>query len=261
MSGGRTTEDARGRITAAPAPVPVDVGVVAAMSVEVGYLLDRLTNVRQYQGPRHSVVEGECGGKLVAVLVAGMGREAARLGAELLIEGHRPRWLLSAGFAGALDPGLRRNEIVIASEVLDLEGRRFSIDVAVPSQPLGARVRAGRLLTVDRIIRTAAEKAELRRAFGADVVDMETASVAALCSERSVRFLSIRVVSDEAGIDLPPEVASLMTQSGSYRVGAALRAIWSRPSSLKDFLGLHLQAQESADRLAEFVAGAIDRLP
>ena len=66
-----------------------------------------------------------------------------------------------------------------------------------------------------------------------------TAGVAAVCSERSVRFLSIRVVSDDAGVDLPAEVATLMTKSGSYRVGAALRAIWNRPSSLTDFWSLH----------------------
>ena len=56
------------------------------------------------------------------------------------------------------------------------------------------------------------------------------------------------------------EVASLMTHSGSYRVGAALRAIWNRPSSVKDFWALHEHAQEAADRLAEFTAGAIARL-
>src|SRR5829696_1709461 len=214
---------------AAPAPVPVDVGVVAAMSIEVGFLLDRLSKVRKYAGPRHTVIEGECAGKIVALVVAGLGREAARLGAQLLLDGHRPRWIVSAGFAGALDPELRRNDVVLADEVVDLDGQRYAIDVGVPPSDRGPRVRSGRLLTVDRIVRTAAEKAELRRRFVADLVDMETSGVAALCSERSVRFLSIRVVSDEAGADLPPEVAALLTGSGSYRVGAAVRALWKRP--------------------------------
>ncbi|MHC5539779.1 phosphorylase family protein, partial [Singulisphaera rosea] len=122
------------------------------------------------------------------------------------------------------------------------------------------RIRSGRLLTVDAIVRTAAEKAELRERFTADVVDMETSGVVSLCSARSIRFLSIRVVSDDAQKDLPPEVAALITHSGSYRVGAALRAIWNRPSSLKDFWALHEHAQECADRLAAFTAEAIGRL-
>lgn len=245
----------------APAPVPVDVGLVAAMSIEVGFLKDRMKRVRKYAGPKHSIIEGECEGKVVALIVTGMGREAARRGAQLLLDGHQPRWMISAGFAGALDPSLRRNEIVMPNEVVDLDGQRFAIDVGVPQDASAPRIRTGRLLTVDAIVRTAAEKAELHTQHGADLVDMETSGVAALCSERAVRFLSIRVISDEAGVDLPREVVDLMTRSGSYQVGAALRAIWNRPSSLKDFLALHEHAQEAADRLATVTAGAIAELP
>ena len=92
------------------------------MSIEVGFLLDRLKKVRKYAGPRHTIIEGECAGKLVALIVTGMGRQAARRGAQLLIDGHRPRWVVSAGFGGALNPSLARFDLVLATEVLDLEG-------------------------------------------------------------------------------------------------------------------------------------------
>jgi adenosylhomocysteine nucleosidase len=177
-----------------------------------------------------------------------------------LIDGHRPRWVVSAGFAGALDPELRRYDAVMPNEVLDLHGQRYTIDVGVPPEGRNPRIRAGRLVTVDAIVRTAAEKAELRARTGADVVDMETCGVAALCSERSIPFLSIRVVSDDAHGDLPAEIATLLTRSGSYRVGAAVRAIWQRPSSVKDLWALHEQAQEAADRLAAVVEGALGAL-
>ncbi|MCA1685117.1 MAG: nucleoside phosphorylase [Planctomycetia bacterium] len=245
---------------AAPAPLYADVGVVAAMSIEVGFLTDRLERVRKYAGPGHTVIEGETGGKLVAMIVGGMGRESARRAVGLLLDGHRPRWVVSAGFAGALDPALKRNDAVMPGEVIDPGGVRYAVGVTVPSEP-GSRLKTGRLLTVDTIIRTAAEKADLRARHGADLVDMETSAVAAVCSERGVRFLSVRVVSDDATVDLPKEIATLMTRSGSYRVGAALRAIWNRPSSLKDFLALHEHAQEAADRLADVTLGAIARLP
>jgi adenosylhomocysteine nucleosidase len=263
MSGGRSAEDGVASPAAgplAPAPVAVDFGVVAALGIEVGFLTDRLTRVRKYAGPRHTIIEGECAGKIVAVLVTGMGRDAARRGTQLLLDGHRPRWVLSAGFAGALDPDLKRNALVMPTEVLDLEGHTYAVEPMLPAEDPKPRFTTGRLLTVDGIVRTAAEKATLREKYGADLVDMETSAVAALCGERSVRFLSVRVVSDEAGVDLPAEIASLMTKSGSYRVGAALRAIWHRPSRLKEFWALHEHAQEAADRLAEFVAQLIGRL-
>ena len=249
---------------AAPAPLYADVGIVAAMSIEVGFLTDRLTKVRKYAGPGHTVIEGETGGKLVAVLVGGMGRVAAGRAAGLLLDGHRPRWIVSAGFAGALDPALKRNDAVLPFEVIDPDGLRYSVGVSVPAEEPGATgrgLKSGRLLTVDAIVRTAAEKAELRARHGADLVDMETSAVVSLCSARGVRFLSVRVISDEATVDLPREIATLMTRSGGYRVGAALRAIWNRPSSLKDFLALHEHAHEAADRLAEVTLGAVARLP
>jgi adenosylhomocysteine nucleosidase len=263
MSGSGTADGgdpqaAAGRL--APAPVSVDVGIVAAMAIEVGFLTDRLSRVRKYSGPHHTVIEGECAGKLVALLVCGMGRAAARRGTEMLIAGHRPRWVFSAGFAGALDPAFKRNAVVAADEVLDRDGNRFTLAALPHTDGKALRARPGKLLTVDEIIRTAAEKAALRGQFAADIVDMESSAVAEVCSGRSIPLYSLRVVSDDAEVDLPPEIASLMTKSGSYRVGAALRAIWHRPSRIKEFWALHEQAQEAADRLADVTVKLIEQL-
>ncbi len=245
----------------APAPVPADVGIVAALAIEVAPLLARFRDVRKYSGPRFSVIEGDCGGKLVALVLTGTGRARAQRGAEILLDGHRPRWIVSAGFAGALDPGLKRNEIVLPREVVNLEGRRFAIDLAIPPGSESQGLKTGRLLTVDEIVRTSAEKAELRRKFDAELVDMETSAVAALCGERGTRFLSVRVVSDDAAVDLPPEILSIVGRSGGLRLGATLGALWKRPSSLKDLLELREHAVEAAGRLSTFLAGTIPRLP
>jgi adenosylhomocysteine nucleosidase len=263
MSQGGRDEGGSGRRLAsvvAPAPVPADVGIVAALPMEVGYLIDRLRRVRKYHTASMPVTEGELDCKIVAIATGGMGRAAARRAAGVLLDGHRPSWVISAGYAGALNPALQRNDLALPEEVIDPEGHRFPV-----SRPgsLGSEVRwvAGRLLTVDRPILDAAEKQELHETSGADLVDMESSGVAALCAERLVRFLAVRVVSDDARTSLPSEVASLMTKSGSYRIGAALRAVWNRPSRIKDFWALHEQALEAADRLAKFIALCLGQLP
>ncbi|MEO6811201.1 MAG: nucleoside phosphorylase [Isosphaeraceae bacterium] len=243
-------------------PAPADIGLVAALPIEVGPLLERFTRVRTYTAGRLKVFEGRCGGRVVAAVIAGPGRKAARRGAELLLAGHRPAWVLSVGFGGALNPSLGRNDIVFATEVVDLDGLRLAIDLAPPiDESPGRRITSGRVLTVDAIVRTALEKAELHQRFGADVVDMETSSVANVCATRGIRFLSIRVVSDEAQTDLPAEVLSILGSTGSYRLGAALGAIWRRPSSLKDLWTLRDHAVSAADRLAEVVPGVFAQLP
>ena len=107
----------------------------------------------------------------------------------------------------------------------------------------------------------ATEKGELHQSYQADLVDMESSAVAAFCRDQLVRFLSIRVISDDAHRDLPAEVSGIINSSGSYRVGAALRSVWRRPSSIKDFWSLYEQSLEAADRLSKFIKRCLDELP
>ena len=244
----------------ASAPVPADVGIVMALAIEAGYLCDSLKRVRKYTAQTHSIIEGELAGKIVAVVLTGPGKAAARHGTEVLIAGHRPRWIISAGFAGGLDPALARNDLVIPHQVIDLEGNLIAIEASIPSLR-GVKCADGRLLTVDRLIAHPAEKAGLRQLHGADLIDMETSAVALLAQDRSLRFLAIRLISDDASAELPAEVARLLAHSGSYRMGVALRAIWHRPSALKDFWNLHTRALESADRLAACIRRVLEVLP
>jgi adenosylhomocysteine nucleosidase len=245
---------------AAPAPVPADVGIVAALPMEVSDLVNGLKKVWKYQSVSVPVIEGEYAGKIIAVAVGGMGRAAAARAADVLIAGHKPRWLISAGFAGALNPAYSRNDLVLATEVIDREGGSYRVDAPLET---GASVHhaKGRLLTVDRVVLLATEKDELHRLYQADLVDMESSAVAALCNEKRVRFLSIRVISDDARADLPSELAAIMNPSGVYRVGATLRSLWRRPSSVKDFWKLYEHSIEAADRLSKFVIRCLDDLP
>ena len=248
----------------APPPVPADVGIVAALPIEVAPFQARFRNIRKHTGPRFTVVEAECGGKIVALVVAGVGAKSARRGAEVLLLGHRPRWLVSTGFAGALSPELGRNDVVLATRVRTEQPGDPVLDLGLDLEetPEGrAHVRSGTLLTVDRIIRTAGEKTELHQNLQADLVDMESYPIANLCAERAVRFLAVRVISDEAAVDLPPEVLSIVGPSGSFRLGAALAALWKRPGSIKDLWSLRDHAHEAAQRLGTVLEQVVRRLP
>lgn len=242
----------------APAPEPADVGIVAALPMEVAPLRARLENLRSYRVDRARVDEGELGGKLVALVVAGTGRKAALRGASRLVAGHRPRWVLSIGFAGALEPTMDRQTLFLPNSCLDPDGRRFAIDLALePSKGF----RSGTLATVDRIVRTAAEKADLRQATGADAVDMESSAVAEFCLQKQVRFLGVRIISDRADEDLPPEVLTILGPTGSFRLGAAAGALWRRPGCVKDLWALREHATESAQKLGEILPGILAQLP
>jgi adenosylhomocysteine nucleosidase len=250
----------RGLSPVAPPPVPADVGIVAALSLEVAPLLRRFSDIRRYAARGQTIIEGHVAGKLVVLVETGMGRARAQRGAERLIDGHRPQWIISAGFAGALQPAFPRLTTVLPTEIVNPEGRTFSTSwpAALPLPP-GAEHR-GRLLTVDQVVLKAEHKAQLAREHQADLVDMETSAVAALCHERGFRFVPLRVISDDATTDLPPEILAIIGESGSYRLGATLGALWRRPSSLKDMLVLREHANEAADRLASALLDLLPRL-
>src|SRR5690606_28900211 len=95
----------------------------------------------------------------------------------------------------------------------------------------GTGLHVGRLVTADEIVRTAREKSEFAEKFQAIAVDMETLAVAQVCRDTQTRFMSVRVITDTANQDLPPEILTVLGSSGSMRFGAAVGAIWKRPGS------------------------------
>jgi adenosylhomocysteine nucleosidase len=166
-----------------------------------------------------------CGPVWLTVLVAqtGVGPErTARaldwlLGKPRLVNvPYRPKLVLSAGFAGALQPGLLVGDLVLATEVVDENGKAWPC--TWPATELRGRweppLRRGRLLTAAKIIEAPAVKRALGQKFDALAVDMESAAVAERCSREGVPFGCLRTVSDDVDTALSPRLAALLTGGG-----------------------------------------------
>jgi adenosylhomocysteine nucleosidase len=109
-------------------------------------------------------------------------------------------------------------------------------------------------------VRLVMEKQQLAARHSVIAVDMESLAVAQVCRERGKRFLAIRVISDDLSSDLPVEVLSLMGPTGTTRLGAAMAAVLSRPSSVSDMWRLRNSAKLAARRLATFLDGVVVQL-
>ncbi len=200
----------------------------------------------------------------MVVVESGVGAEAAVRATEALIEGHEPRWIISAGFAGGLHEHLAQGDILLADEIVNTLGRQLAIDFQLDREAIAAQrhLHVGRLLTMDRVIADAAEKESLGRAHGALAVDMESLAVADVCRRGKTRFLSVRIVSDAVGHTLPKDIDYLVKRkTTASRLGAAAGAIVRRPSSIKDMWQLKEDALLASDRLAKFLTGIIEQLP
>ncbi len=122
----------------------------------------------------------------------GIGAEAARRAAEAVIAIYSPALIYSAGFAGALDPGLKVGDIVQPRRVVNAgDGSRVDL-----GRGEGTLVSFGSVATPE-------QKAKLRDSFAAQAVDMEAAAVGRAAEVRGVRFAVVKVISDEFDFRLP----------------------------------------------------------
>lgn len=234
-----------------------DAAIVFAVALEADAFADRATGVTTLDTGNATIHEGLVADRRVAWCVGGVGGERAARATRLLLLGHRPQIVVSAGFAGGLDPSATRGAVVRPGRVIR--------EHAEP--PLQLATGAGRaapmtILTVDRIVGTAAGKRSLFAATAAAVVDMETYAVAAEAHAAGVRCGAIRVVSDDAGQDLPREVAALARpQSALRRFGAALGAIGRRPAAALDMWRLYEHAVVDGKTLAAALVAFLSELP
>lgn len=165
------------------------VAIVAALEREVGLLIkDWRVREQEVGGRRFRFFEK---GDLVLVC-GGIGAEAARRAAEAVIALYAPKVVCSAGFAGALDPGLRVADIIHPRRVVNA-GDGSSVNL---NRGEGVLVSFG-------AVASPAQKVKLRESFGAQVVDMEAASVARAAEARGVGFAVVKVISDECDFSFP----------------------------------------------------------
>jgi adenosylhomocysteine nucleosidase len=160
------------------------------------------------------------------VACAGMGTARAALAVRAAMAAMPVTSLVSAGLAGACDPGLRVGEIVRAGVVVDgRTGERF--DSSLYKQ----------VLVTGDAIASVREKSRLHASYGAAAVDMEAAAVARLAAAHDLEFHAIKAISDEADFEVEG-LSRFSTADGQFRevafaLHAALRPrLWSKVMAL-----------------------------
>lgn len=230
------------------------IAILFPLEIEAGGTIDLLGEKTCTRSKNLTVYQGKFEGKEVLLGVLGTGAERASEAARTFIRTHKPDQVVLAGFAGGLQPSLKRLDIVL----VDGEGTKLFLlgadekkPMLVPNETMG---KIGPILTTTQVVHSAEEKAGLGKQTGALVADMESAPVAKVCVEEGVKFSIMRIVIDAMDEELSADIQHLTDQpSMSARLGAALGTIWRRPSSLKEMVKLKENAIESSDRLARFI--------
>jgi adenosylhomocysteine nucleosidase len=145
--------------------------------------------------------------------------------------------VVSFGIAGALAPGLRVGDVLVATEVRAPDARwtasaslrrRWIDRLQDTDLPLVECPIAG----VDVPLLTPVAKRAVFAESGADGVDMESHVAAAFADRHRLPFGVIRVVSDRADHVLPPAAGAAMRPDGSVDVLGVMRSLARDPRQI-----------------------------
>jgi hypothetical protein len=157
----------------------------------------------------------------VQIWVTGIGRRNAAENIRDAIARVQPERVITAGFAGGLNPRLQCGTVVYEQDFDAGFGRELEELGAMP-----ARFHCHR-----RVAITAEEKSELWRETGADAVEMESSVIRTICREFKIPSATVRVISDDARQDLPLDFNALMTSDDRINYLKLMWAVFSHPAA------------------------------
>lgn len=178
-------------------------------------------------------------GQNFLVFLTGIGKKNAEEVAGKFLAGGKPRRVLTCGFAGGLNPLFQLSDVVFETTDKDL---RVNL--------LAAGAKPAKFFCASTIATTTAEKQELRRATGADAVEMESEVIQAVCRERRIPCATVRVISDTASEDLPLDFNKLSKPDLSLDYAKLALAIAKSPGKIPALLRLQRNCRFAAERLA-----------
>lgn len=199
-------------------------GIIVAMNKEVTVLKEKITILKEHKICNLTFFEGNYHGKKIVFATAGIGKVNAAITTILMIEHFKPDLIINTGIAGGYEQTLKPLDIIVADKVLysdvdmtseaaggyaygQLEGLDLYMKPSIKLIEKYQNLKFGALLTGDQFV-TNYENFDkmVKRYFSSYNVigcDMESGSIAQVCTINNTNFLIIRAISDIIGSTNP----------------------------------------------------------
>ena len=145
---------------------------------------------------------------------------------------------ISIGIAGALSPGLRVGDCVIAREIV-VGSKRFKTD-SMWADGLAGRLPEAKSGAIAGVLHPATDrnaKAALQLKTQAVAVDMESGIAAEVAASRDLPFAALRIISDDALDSLPHAARVAMKDGGGIDMSAVMGSLLTRPLQIPQLIG------------------------
>jgi adenosylhomocysteine nucleosidase len=201
--------------------------------------------VKQEAAPFRRAVADRNG---IDTLITGMGARNAEEAIRQALQSQRPKLVISAGFAGGLDPQLKEGDVVFQAET----------EPQFAAALTAAGARFGRFHCAKKIVTTAEAKQVLRQTTGADAVEMESQPICTICLARRISCATVRVILDTANEDLPLNFNQLMTPDQRLAPGRLAWALLKAPGKIGALRRLEGRSAAASEKLAKVLLQVLD---
>jgi adenosylhomocysteine nucleosidase len=220
---------------------------VAAERRELEGLLVHVDEITKPDWPLDFARLGLLKGNRTALVANGPGAKLAGDAVDVVREHENMDGLISIGFCGGLQPSLGACDIFVATEVNGLAPAL----ALTSSRPF----KTGRLLSIDRVLSTAAEKVGLAK--NADAVEMEAAAVVDRAQRYHVPFYAVRVITDTSEESFPLDFNQMRNRDGRFSRARILTAALRKPGTVfPELIKLNKRTKRAAQALGDFLADA-----
>ena len=219
------------------------IGIIGAMESETDHLIRRMTATDEITAAGRRFVRGTLAGRPAVVVQSGIGKVAAAVTAQMLIDRFAVEAIINTGMAGGLDPRLAVGDLVIGTAAVqhdfdltafghapgyicgsdDTHATAFVADAGLVARaleaagtvlPQGSKAITGVIASGDVFVSDDALREQIRCRFGAAAAEMEGAAIAQTADANGVPFLILRTISDLAGRQAEMSFAELERYAG-----------------------------------------------
>ncbi|MFN7139936.1 MAG: hypothetical protein ACK4UN_11420, partial [Limisphaerales bacterium] len=174
------------------------------------------------------------------VLITGMGRRNASESIRAALPIVQPSLVLTCGFAGGLNPKYPLGTVLFDED----------FDAGLGSELTELGCISGKFHCAKRVAVTAAEKFDLWNSTGADAVEMESSVIRTICKEFKIPSATVRVILDDAHLDLPLDFNALMTSDDKIDYAKLMWAVLTSPHKIPSLVDFQRQTILASQKLA-----------
>ena len=206
----------------------------------------------------------------VVVVDGAVGRVRAVDAARSVIRRYSPDLILSAGFAGGVQQGLKAGDVFLCDRLMAIEGPAmfWELDDALErsagqlsfldglvqnAERNGSSCRLSGCLSVPDMVQSSSMKSWIGPTFPVSIIDMESYWVNEVAAECNIPHAVVRTVLDPVEQTLPAFVGKGVTYEGARSWERAARYLVSRPTEAPRLLHLASQVRVARASLGKIL--------